>query len=150
MLLPNPCHRPPADWPKFLIWTEYSKQNPDSFLYKYLYTNPDQDWCYYYQKADLAYQYEEWDEVIHLWESAREADLLPGNGFEYIPFIEAYGREGDWQTAKAMTRSSQKTMQGIESLLCHIWSRLETGTPTSPEKEGALLSVREDLGCDQE
>ena len=134
----------------YLDRIQQSQQNPDSFLYKYLYTNPDQDWCYYYQKADLAYQYEEWDEVIHLWESAREADLLPGNGFEYLPFIEAYGREGDWQTAKAMTRSSQKTMQGIESLLCHIWSRLETGTPTSPEKEGALLSVREDLGCDQE
>ena len=129
---------------------EQAPQNPDSFLFKYLYANPMHDWCYYYQKADLAYQYEEWDEVIQLWESAREARLLPASGFEYIPFIEAYGRAEDWETAKQMTLSSQKTMQGIEPLLCHIWTRLENDTPASAEKEAALFSVTEDLGCEQE
>lgn len=125
-------------------------KNPDSFLLKYLYTKPEHDWCYYYEQADLAYQYEEWNQVIQFWETAREAGLQPGNGFEYLPFIEAYAHTGDWGTARKMTRSSQKTMQGIEPLLCDIWSKLESDTSPSTEKEAAVSSVRQDLSCNQE
>jgi hypothetical protein len=125
-------------------------ENQESFLLKYLYMDPERDWCHYYEKADLAYQYENWDQVIQLWETAQQNKLQPENGFEYLPFIESFGRTGDWEAAKKITRISQKTMQGIEPLLCHIWSRLESNTPDSPEKENALLVVRRDLKCDQE
>ena len=125
-------------------------QNPDSFLLKYLYTNPEHDWCYYYEQADLAYQYQEWDQVIQFWDTANKAGLQPENGFEFLPFIEAYAHKGDWGTSKRMTRASQKTMQGIEPLLCDIWSKLESNTPLSSEKEATLSSVRQDLKCDQE
>ena len=125
-------------------------QNPDSFLLKYLYTNPEHDWCYYYEQADLAYQYQEWDQVIQFWDTANKAGLQPENGFEFLPFIEAYAHKGDWGTSKRITRASQKTMQGIEPLLCDIWSKLESNTPPSSEKEATLSSVRQDLKCDQE
>jgi len=127
---------------------QQAPQNKDSFLLKYLYTNVEQDWCYYYEKADLAYQYEKWDEVIQLWEAAKQNEKQPENGFEYLPFIEAYAYTGDWNTAKKMTASSQKTMQGIEPLLCQIWSRLERNTPDSTERESVILSVRDDLRCE--
>ncbi len=136
-----------------LSYVDRIKQAPlqeDSFLLKYLYTHPEQDWCYYYQKADLAYQYEEWDEVIQLWNTARQNDLQPENGFEYLPFIEAYAHTGDWETARSMTRTSQKTLQGIDPLLCNIWSRLEGDTPETTGKGEVILSVTEDLKCDQE
>ncbi len=125
-------------------------ENPDSFLLKYLYTNPEKDWCYYYQKADLAYQYEDWDEVIQLWETAKLNNLQPENGFEYLPFIEAYAHASDWVTAKNMTRTSQKTLQGIDPLLCDIWSKLEGNTPASTDRDNVVLSVKEDLKCGQE
>ncbi len=122
-------------------------ENADSFLFKYLYTNPEYDWCYYYEKADLAYQYKNWDQIIQLWETTQQNGLQPESGFEYLPFIESFGQTGDWDTAKKITRASQKTMQGIEPLLCHIWSRLETDTPDSIEKEATLSSIKEDLKC---
>jgi hypothetical protein len=125
-------------------------ENADSFLLKYLYTNPEQDWCFYYEKADLAYQYEDWDQVLQLWETAQQNGLGPENGFEYLPFIESFGQAGDWETAKRISRISQKTMQGIEPLVCHIWSRLEEDTPASAEREAALTSVVDDLKCEQE
>ena len=128
---------------------QLAPQNEDSFLLKYLYTNPEQDWCYFYEKADLAYQYEEWDEVIQLWEVAKQNEKQPANGFEYLPFIESHAHTGDWITAKKMTASSQKTMQGIEPLLCQIWSRLDSNPPDSTEKESVILSVRDDLRCEQ-
>jgi len=129
------------------------KQAPlreDSFLLNYLYTNPERDWCYYYEKADLAYQYEEWDEVLQLWKTAQQNDLQPDNGFEYLPFIEAYAHAGDWENAKSLTRTSQRTLQGIDPLLCNIWSRLADSTPESANKDVTILNVKEDLKCGQE
>jgi len=125
-------------------------QREDSFLIKYLSTNIEQDWCYYYEKADLAYQYEEWDEVIQLWETAKQNDLQPENGFEYLPFIEAYAHVGDWSTAKGMTRVSQRTLKGIDPLLCNIWLKLEDSAPATAERDNIIISVKEDLNCDQE
>jgi len=122
-------------------------QNSDSFLLKYLYTNTEYDWCYYYQKADLASQYEEWDEVVELWETANQNGLQPENGFEYLPFIEAYAHIDDWDTAKKMTRISQKTLQGIDPLLCDIWFNLDSNTPVSENKERVSISVKNDLKC---
>jgi hypothetical protein len=49
-----------------------------------------------------------------------------------------------------MTRTSQKTLQGIDPLLCDIWSKLENSTPASAEKDATLASVKEDLRCNQE
>jgi len=129
---------------------QQAPQREDSFLLKYLYTNPEQDWCYYYQKADLAYQYQDWDEILDLWKTARQNDLQPGHGLELLPFIEAHAHTNDWDIAKSLTRSAQKTAQGIDPLLCDIWSRLESDSLDSEGKEGVILSVREDLRCAQE
>jgi hypothetical protein len=125
-------------------------QKESSFLLKYLYTHSEQDWCYYYEKADLAYQYEEWDEVTQLWETAKQNGFQPENGFEYLPFIEAHAHTGDWNTAKSMTRISQRTLKGIDPLLCEIWSKLDGSTPASQEKDDVILSVEEELKCGQE
>jgi hypothetical protein len=43
-----------------------------------------QTWCYYFEKADLARQYQQWNEVVRLWNEASSAGLRAGNGFEYI------------------------------------------------------------------
>ena len=129
------------------------KQAPlteDSFLLKYLRAAPPQDWCYYYEKADLAYQYRDWDEVLTLWDAARQRDLQPGHGFELLPFIEAHAHTNDWKTAESLTLSSQKTAQGIDPLLCDIWSKLENDTAPSPEKDNVVVSVKEELKCGQE
>jgi len=132
----------------FVDRIKQAPENPDSFLLKYLYTNPEQDWCYYYEKADLAYQYEKWDEVIRLWKTANQNGLQPDNGFEYLPFIEAYARTGNWDTAIKLTRISQKTLKGIDPLLCDIWSRIEDTKPASGDKEINFTELKNDLNCD--
>ena len=131
----------------FIERIEKSPENPDSFLLKYLYTKPEQDWCYYYEKADLANQYQEWDAVIQLWKTARSNDLRPENGFEFLPFIEAFAHSDDWDTAMMMTQSSQKTAQGIDPLLCEVWADLDTNTPSSESKEITINAVKDELKC---
>jgi hypothetical protein len=117
------------------------------FLERYLLNKPPQDWCYYYQKADLARQYTRWDEVIVMWESAQKSNLHPNHGFEYAPFVEAYAHRGEWQTSLKLTRTANKITKGMSSTFCSLWSQLEKDTIPSDGREQSLVEVRDMLSC---
>lgn len=58
-------------------------------------SEPSHDWCYYYTKADLARQGENWNEVVRLGNEALERDLAPQDDIEWMPFLQAYAHAGD-------------------------------------------------------
>jgi hypothetical protein len=105
---------------------------------------PDRNWCYFFQKADLARQTTDWNRIIVLYEQAQQMDLKPGFGAEYIPFIEAYAQTGDWQQAKDLTLTAQKQTRGLKKMLCANWSRL-SGIP-SPDMK-VIEEVKQSLTC---
>ncbi|MBE0672311.1 MAG: hypothetical protein IH588_17185, partial [Anaerolineales bacterium] len=41
-----------------------------------------QTWCYYFEKADLARQYSQWDEIVRLWNESQSVGERADNGFE--------------------------------------------------------------------
>jgi hypothetical protein len=51
---------------------------------------PEHDWCYYYERADLARQQEDWEEVVRLGKQAVEAGYVPSDPLEWIPFLQAH------------------------------------------------------------
>ncbi len=51
---------------------------------------PAHGWCYYYQKAELAAQMGDYQEVVRLREEAESQDLRPNDQIELLPFILAY------------------------------------------------------------
>ena len=51
---------------------------------------PEHGWCYYYQKAALARQRGDWEEVLRLADEARNKNLAPSDLIEWIPFLQAY------------------------------------------------------------
>jgi hypothetical protein len=112
-------------------------------------SEPDLGWCYYYQKGDLAGQYKDWDEVVRLWEEAEGQELRPKNGLEFIPFIEGYAYNGEWETAKQMTERSNQLTAMMHPILCQTWAEIEEGTNSTQERDAALLDIRENLGCSQ-
>ncbi|WP_447603670.1 hypothetical protein [Nitrospira sp. Nam80] len=61
---------------------------------------PDHSWCYYFQKADLARQQEDWLEVSRLGDEARQRGLAPGDSTEWLPVVEGYLQAGRPQDAK--------------------------------------------------
>jgi hypothetical protein len=65
-------------------------------------------WCYFYQKADLARQFKDWGRVVELWQAAGEKHLKPHNGIEYLPFIEGFAYQGDWQAARGVNPSGEQ------------------------------------------
>lgn len=56
---------------------------------------PPHEWCYYYQKASLARQRGKWDEVVKLGNEALKKDFIPQDHIEWMPFLQAYARDGN-------------------------------------------------------
>lgn len=106
-----------------------------------------QTWCFYFQKADLARQYSQWDEIIRLWEESQAVGERPDNGFEYIPFIEGSGHTGDWDRVKEMTKFANRITAGLEPSLCGALDRLSETAPGSSEKDKVIKDLKEDLDC---
>lgn len=58
---------------------------------------PTRGWCYYYEKADLARQRGDWNEVLRLGDEASTKDLYPADPIEWMPFLQAYAQTADMQ-----------------------------------------------------
>jgi hypothetical protein len=106
-----------------------------------------QNWCYFYQKAELARQFNQWDSVLQLWEQAQLNSQRPGNGFEYTPFIQAYAYTGDWETALALTNDANRLSRAMNWSLCPLWEDLRQNTPASSQKDKAFKALKERLKC---
>jgi hypothetical protein len=106
-----------------------------------------QTWCYYFEKADLARQYQDWDEIVRLWNEAEATGERPDNGFEYIPFIEGLGHTGEWDRVKEMTKFANRVTAGLEPSLCGALDRLAESAPASQERDDTIRGLKEDLDC---
>jgi len=85
---------------------------------------PAHTWCYFFEKADLARQLKDWNEVLDLYRQAQRPGFNPGYGAEYIPFIEAFAQTGDWQKAYDLTIAAEELTPRHKRMLCSNWVRL--------------------------
>ena len=106
-----------------------------------------QTWCYYFEKADLARQYNQWDEVVRLWEESQSAGERADNGFEYIPFIEGYGHQENWEQVRSLTKFAKRITAGLEPSLCSALDRLAVNAPASQERDETIRDLKDDLKC---
>ncbi len=58
------------------------------------------EWCYYFQKADLARQQGDWQLVMQLGDEAQKLSLHPNDQIEWLPFLQAYAILGDQKKIK--------------------------------------------------
>ncbi len=65
---------------------------------------PERDWCYYYQQADLARQRGEWDAIPVLLDEALAKGYYPNDGLEWMPLFQAYAVQGDVERISEMTK----------------------------------------------
>lgn len=57
---------------------------------------PAADWCYYYEKASLARQLGNWEEVSSLGDEALAQDFRPYDWIEWLPFAQGYAYTGQY------------------------------------------------------
>jgi hypothetical protein len=107
----------------------------------------NQTWCYYFEKADLARQYGQWDEIARLWKESKSTGERADNGFEYIPFIEGFGHLEDWEYVKTQTKFANKITAGLEPSLCTALDRLTATAPASQQRDQTIKNLKDDLKC---
>lgn len=56
---------------------------------------PAHEWCYYYEKADLARQRGDWEAVMAIGNEALDKGFFPQDDIEWMPFLQAYAVAGD-------------------------------------------------------
>lgn len=111
---------------------------------------PDPDWCYYYEKADLARQRGQWEVVTALAGKAFALGtrLYEVNAPELVPYIEGYAQTQQWDQAVQLTRQANQLTGRMNRMLCQTWTRITSRMPASPQRADALVRVQEILGCE--
>jgi len=110
---------------------------------------PEHDFCYYFEKADLARQFGDWDTVVKLGESALSFDNHPYNPAERFVFIEGYAHAGEWERAVGLSRqASEFSPDAAGMALCRLWKRIGAGTAESSERSEALDKIQKMIACD--
>jgi hypothetical protein len=78
---------------------------------------PAHAWCYYFQKADLARQMLDWQEVVRMGDEATRAGLAPSDSSEWLPFMEGYLQTGREAEAKDLIARMVDDIPSIRSIL---------------------------------
>ena len=71
-------------------------------------SEPERDWCYYYQKASLARQKGDWEEIGRLYKQVNELKLNTDDKSELLPFLEGLVNLGDYDTARTLYKRNIK------------------------------------------
>ncbi len=106
---------------------------------------PAHQWCYYFEKADLARSVDDWAEVARLGDKAFAVPFRPNNASEYLPFIEAYARLGRMKEAKKLTLETAHQMPVLRPMLCALWQRVSSSGVISGADQTAVDEIQSSL-----
>ncbi len=111
-------------------------------------SQPAQNFCTYFEQAELAGQQGKWAQAVKLGQQAFALDDHPGDPLDRFVFIEAYAHTGDWKNAARQTDTAYKfSPEFMRPTLCQLWTRIDHQVPDSPAKQSAVASERETLQC---
>ncbi|MEW6242159.1 MAG: hypothetical protein AB1564_15250, partial [Chloroflexota bacterium] len=109
---------------------------------------PTHGWCYYFERADLARQQGDWEQVVELGNVAFELDDHPNDPVERFVFIEGYAHTGDWARAQELSLDSYRvSREFVGPMLCRLWDRIDRETPESLDKQSTINEVMIKFGC---
>ena len=112
-------------------------------------SEPEHQWCYYFAKAELAYQQSDWKKVIDLIDKARSNGYEPEDPFEWLTYIEAQALRGNIKIAEKISNEAFKQDNGIRKGLCEVWKRVQTQSHAGTEGEMRINQILSDFQCAQ-
>lgn len=104
------------------------------------------DWCYFYEKAELARQQGDWAAIVKLGEEATKADLGPRDSLELMPFVEGYVHEGKLAKAKPMMDQLSPKQTKATNAVCLLLKRMASEN-TDPETISYITKNQSQRNC---
>ena len=118
-----------------------SPELPVSFFGK----EPAHEWCYYYEKADLARQQGNWQLVAQLGDEVQKLGLHPNDQIEWMPFLQAYAILGNQKEVKGIS-TRINTEPFYQHLACeNLNAMTASGITLSPDMQNSI----QELFCKQ-
>jgi hypothetical protein len=108
---------------------------------------PKHTWCYYYTKAELARQQNDWDRVMNLYNEARSLGYESSDPFELLLFVEAQAMTGDIRSARKLSNSIYKLEQRTRKGLCQAWERVQIQSPAGTGSESQIDEILTEFQC---
>ena len=130
-----------------LISPEISPQNREH-LYQLFGEEPTHTWCFYFEQAELARQYKNWNEISTFYTQVLDKGLKPAVMEEWFPFIEGLANLQDWQKAMDISRVITMNSKSDQSVLCSLWSRIiDQIKPTGKDQNLTQTYFSSELNC---
>lgn len=99
-------------------------------------------WCYHFEKADLARQFGEYEEITRLGDAAINSAQFPRIASEWLPFLEGYLWEANWEKSKWIIENILASEDDYSDGMCYTLQRTinDPEYPYHTELSGIILS----------
>ncbi len=97
------------------------KGQPTNNLANIISTEPQNTWCYFFEKGDLAQSKGNYAEAVNYYEQAVAKKLVPLSSVELLPFIKAYIKLDRIDEAIALTKESYRRESLSYQAVCQVW-----------------------------
>lgn len=111
------------------------------------FTEPEHTWCYYFTKAELAYQENDLSRVVFLQERASSLGFSPEDPNEWLIFIEAHALTGDFEKAAQLSTDILEQDVRMRRGVCVIWKRIQSRAAS--EMQGYVAQFLAGQGCSE-
>lgn len=81
---------------------------------------PEQGWCWLYQRADMLGRSGKWEEIVKLADGNLTPEDYLNDWQKLTVFIEAYFRTGEWKKAGRLLDSIDDPLPGERNVFCRI------------------------------
>ena len=106
-------------------------------------TEPARNWCYYYQKASLARQIGDWEEIGRLYKEVNELELNTSDKSEIFPFFEGLVNLGRYDDARSLYRKQIRGSPEVRLSVCASLAR----DPEYPPEYGYNYEMINQILC---
>jgi hypothetical protein len=99
------------------------------------FSEPEHKWCYYFTKAELAQQMNDYRKVVTLGKEAASLGYKPADQNEWLVFVKAYALTGDIQTAESISTAALIEDLRVRRGVCSTWKHIQIQGPEENKNE---------------
>ena len=91
---------------------------------------PTHSWCYSFEKAELAWQNQDWKEIVRIGDELQTRGLTPkadisNSPREWWPFILGYAQNGQVRQAIEISQLSLRQDKRYQEAICKLWTTMQ-------------------------
>ncbi len=91
--------------------------------------SPQNTWCYYFEKIDLARSKGDYSQAIDLFQTSAAQNLKPIEGVEYLPVVQSYAAIENIDKAMEITYEAISITPASSTVFCGFWDDIKKVNP---------------------